>query len=293
MCSKCCARISERLLRSKNLIYGKPVHNLLGRLISLQALCSTSYGVAVFTPWLSSSLRTLDLAFGPGIHDMAIVSCLLHVRRLCAHVSSLVITLDSSNCSERRDGIIDALLDVILAMPGLQWVSLPAELVTLSIIDALADLQYLIEFIVMPATSAVVTETTYGTSLLFTPPDNHNGAHGVTSDPDVEPEGLAAGSNVMEPIMRSIVTTPFHILNNMETCTESRTDVATPNRRWVVPLPAESVTTITQERGAAGEANYAGVEAEADVVPVAWSKPYRSWPKKLSRKWWQMLVRRK
>ena len=80
---------------------------------SIYWLCLTSYGVTVFTPWLSSSLCTLDLAFGPGIHDMVIVSCLLYVRRLCTHVSSLVIT-DSSNCSQRRDGIINDVISGFL-----------------------------------------------------------------------------------------------------------------------------------------------------------------------------------
>jgi hypothetical protein len=164
MCSECCAIASDHIYNW--MMDNHSRRDLLMQLISLSVYCTTSNGVTGFLPWLSSSLKTLHLAFGPDITDMSVVSTLLRVRRLCTSLTSFTFILDSSNHTRPRFGVIDALRDAILAMPKLCTIELPSELITTPIIDALAQLSYLDTLACMPRTSPTVWDTTYTAPLL-------------------------------------------------------------------------------------------------------------------------------
>ena len=162
MCSECCAIASERIYGLIGLKYPKYPQDLLTRLQSLQVSCTSSYGVIAFMPWLSSSLTTLDLAFGPEVNDLAVISSLLHVRNLCKSVETFTFTLDSSEYSYVRDGVIDALCAVIFAMPKLRKVTLPLELVKRPgpVVDALTHLKCLDTLVCTPAMLPVAGDVT-------------------------------------------------------------------------------------------------------------------------------------
>lgn len=164
MCSECCAIASTH-------IYDKVTGDLFPRLQSVHASCTTSYGVQVFLPWLSKPLSTVDIAFGPEVDDINIISCLLRLRHRCIGLTSFRLTLDCSKFSERR-GVIDALVSAVIVMQKLRHVSLPSDLATPDLLDALAGLSTLHRVDFTPATSPVVWSMVYAPSILFSSSDN-------------------------------------------------------------------------------------------------------------------------
>lgn len=87
--------------------------------------------------------------------------------QICTGAAALTFTLDSSSFSTRRDGVVDSLIGTIRAMPSLHNVSIPLELVTTGVMDALAALPLLHTLILTPATSPLVWEVVDIPSFIF------------------------------------------------------------------------------------------------------------------------------
>ena len=229
MCSECCAIASEQIYDQNT-----PKVDILEQLLSLRASCTTSYGVRAFTPWVSSSLQSLDLAFGPDIDDVSIVSSLLDVRQLCTAVKHFSFTLDSSNYSLRRNGVIDTLIATIMAMPELRKVSLPSDLITQPFVDALAQLQHLDTLAFTLPMSHVVWDTIYTPSLLFATSDSDESEDSGDNMSDIGDElspstirGLPPVSDGRFERIPSIAPSRFYALHNMRTSARSWREAAT------------------------------------------------------------------
>jgi hypothetical protein len=226
MCSECCAIASEHIYRLIGTKDSENPQDLLMRLQSLQASCTTSYGVAGFMPWLSSSLVTLDLAFGPEVNDAAVISSLLHVRGLCKSVEYFTFTLDSSEYSHHRDGVVDGLCAAIWAMPKLRKVTLPSELVTRPVVNAIAHLKCLDTLSCTLAMLPVAGDRTFTNSILSTTTSRSIESNVAQVDPQ-HVLGLSPASSTYQS-MPSIVTSHFYARHNARTSSaRAQREVAT------------------------------------------------------------------
>lgn len=256
----CAARCSVASAQIHNLTPG----NLLPRLRSLFASSSTPHGVRAIMPWFSTSLEEVDIAFGPDVDDATAISCLQLVQ-MCTSVTTLTFTLDSSNFSRRREGVVDALIGAIAAMPRLHQVSVPLELVTTGGLDALAALSNLHTLILTPATSPLVWEVVDTPSFIFSvTPDDSASSREASQDswsPALRPLRQAAELlDELSPMAHlqdlpfvcdapqtipHMETSRFSTLHNLQTSAASWAEVATivrnmePGlRHLVVFLPA-------------------------------------------------------
>ncbi|KIM75203.1 hypothetical protein PILCRDRAFT_682039 [Piloderma croceum F 1598] len=257
MCPECCAIASECIYRLIGLKHSENPQDLLMRLQSLQASCTSSCGVAGFIPWLSSSLVALDLAFGPEVNDLAVISSLLHVRDLCKSVESFTFTLDSSEYSHARDGVIDALCAAILAMPKLRMVTLPSELVTRPVVDALAHLKCLDTVACTPAMLPVAGDRAFTHSILSTTTSRSTESNVTPLDLE-HVLGLPPLSRTYHSIP-SIVTSCFYALHNARTSpARSQREVASTVAMYNSTLVSFSAQQSPHERVAVLEDVLAG-----------------------------------
>ncbi|KZP21588.1 hypothetical protein FIBSPDRAFT_503999 [Athelia psychrophila] len=184
----CAARCSLASAQIHNLTPG----NLLPRVRSLFASSRTPHGVRAIMPWLSTSLEEVDVAFGPDVDDTTAISCLQLVQ-ICTAVTALTFTLDSSDFSRRREGVVHALIGAIGAMPCLHKVSVPLELVTPDVLDALAALPNLHTLILTPATSPLVWEVVDLPSFIFSVTPDDSASSRETSQGSWSPGPRAQG----------------------------------------------------------------------------------------------------
>lgn len=217
MCTECCAIAMTR-------IYDRVTEDLFPRLQSLHAACTTSHGVQVFLPWLCKPLSKVDLAFGPEVDDITIISCLLRLQQHCVTIASFRLTLDCGKFSGRR-GVIDALVSALTVMQKLRHVSLPYDLVTLALVNVLAGSSTLRTVEFTPATSAVVWSMGDSPSLLFSSPDsNESKGIEVATDldelPDLHLHQLPPTANSTQ--VTPIIGTPrFYALHDLRLCVKS------------------------------------------------------------------------
>lgn len=260
MCPQCYASASDRIYSAKNIIFGCATDNILTELRTFRISCTTSDAVTAFIPWLSGTIYTLALTFGPAITDMSVISCLLVVQELCTDIRSFTLTLDNSNYAQPRDGVMDVLLGTISAMRKLRDVFLPADIITDRILDALAVLPDLNALAVTPATSHVVINTIYMRPIIFSASRdailNFEPELDALSDlPDICSLPPVPDIVEHEP---SIATSRFHNLQNLRISARSWMEVLTilrvinPNlRHLVIFLPADTVEQSPQERAEA------------------------------------------
>jgi len=189
-------------------------------------------------PWLSSSLVILDLAFGPEVNDSAVISSLLHVRGLCKSVESFTFTLDSSEYSHLRDGVVDALCAAIWAMPKLRMVTLPSELVTRPIVNAIVHLKCLDTLSCTLAMLPVAGDRTFTNSILSTTTSRSIESNVAPVDLQ-HVVGLSSVSSTYH-FVPSIVTSRFYALHNARTSSaRAQRKVATVDDSTLVSFSAQ------------------------------------------------------
>ncbi|KAF7984749.1 hypothetical protein HWV62_11703 [Athelia sp. TMB] len=230
-------------------------------------------------PWFSTSLEEVDVAFGPQVDDATAISCLQLVRRTCTAVTALTFTLDSSNFSRRRDGVVDALIATVSAMSDLRDVSLPLELVTSPVLDALAALPHLHTLILTPATSPLIWEVVDIPSFIFsvTPEDSESGGSSEVSRSATPQPGLLDELSPMTHLQDlpficdapqpapQIETSRFSMLHNLQTSATSWAEVATivmnmePGLRHLVIFLPKAQSTL----------EIAALETIRDYCPMA------------------------
>lgn len=213
MCTECAANAAVH-------VYDQLTTDLLPNLQFFGVSCLTSHGVMAAMPWLSRSAHTLDISFGPDVDDLAVISSLLHVQRLCAAVKSFTLTLDTE-VEGRRFGTIDALSDAISAMMQLRTVSLPSDLVTIPVLDALVELPHLQTFTITSPMVPVVWDTPNAPSTLlmnsYSNNNNNNSAGGHHLDALSPLLHLADLPQLPSQAAPLIETSRFYALHNLRT----------------------------------------------------------------------------
>lgn len=177
MNSESCAISSRRIydrVMEEHRLGNRGASDVLPCLQWLRASCITTHGASAVTPWLSGSLTKLDLAFGPEVDDLAIISCLLRAQERCVGLFSFTFTLDSGSSNKRSEGVADALLDAVKVMPKLRTLCLPSELISGDFLDLLStSLDHLETIIFTDPVGSKVREE-YHPSVLFEDEDSDN-----------------------------------------------------------------------------------------------------------------------